>query len=386
MQAELDPEWIEHEDEEQDLFPVDYSIASTPNDFNVKTLFDFVESGVVRIPGFQRNYVWDIKKASRLIESIIMGLPVPQLFFYEKGRNEFLVIDGQQRLMTIYYFIKGRFPRIDKRAELRDIFDQKREIPNAVLKDDEYFDDFDLKLGKHFTGANNRLDRLNYQTLEEEDKTSFNLRPIRCVIVTQRDPKDDSSMYEIFNRLNTGGINLTPQEIRVSMYYSGFYDMLSKVNLDKRWRRLTQPEPDLHMRDVEILLRGFAMLSDGASYKEPMIRFLNLFSEKSKRFPREQTEYYESLFGAFLDKCEKLRNQAFTARLGRFSTSIYEAIFTAACEKAFAKHGLEVDVIDPAKLDVLKSDGQFLDASTSQTTSRKNVDIRLRRAREILFG
>ena len=124
----LPTEWIEREEEEAG-FPVDYKITSTPNDFNVNTLFDLIESETVKIPGFQRNYVWDIKKASKLIESIIMGLPVPQLFFYERGRNDFLVIDGQQRLMTIYYFIKGRFPRIEKRAELRKIFDQKGGIP-----------------------------------------------------------------------------------------------------------------------------------------------------------------------------------------------------------------------------------------------------------------
>jgi len=92
----LPTEWIEREEEEEEAgFPVDYKITSTPNDFNVNTLFDLIESETVKIPGFQRNYLWDIKKASKLIESIIMGLPVPQLFLYERGRNDFLLIDGQ---------------------------------------------------------------------------------------------------------------------------------------------------------------------------------------------------------------------------------------------------------------------------------------------------
>ncbi len=384
MQTEV-ADWIEPEEEEVQ-FPVDYKITSTPNDFNVRTLFDFVKQGTVRIPGFQRNYVWDIKKASRLIESFIMGLPVPQLFFYEKTRNEFLVIDGQQRLMTVYYFIQGRFPRIEKRAELREIFDKQGAIPDSILNNDEFFDNFDLKLGKHFTGAENRLDGLNYQTLEDDDKTSFNLRPVRCVMIIQHDPRDNSSMYEIFNRLNTGGINLTPQEIRASMYYSRFYDTLSRANLDKRWRRLTRPEPDLHMRDMEILLRGFAMLSEGKTYTEPMIRFLNVFSEKSKKFSKEEIAYYESLFSSFLDSCEKLPDQAFSAGFGRFSTSMYEAIFTATSEKAFARHDTNMEIIDPSKLKELKADPEFLQALTSQTTRKKNVDLRLRRAREVLFG
>jgi len=73
-----------------------------------------MESGVVRIPGLQRSFVWDLGRASELIESLILGLPVPQLFLYEEARNRFLVINGQQRLMSTYYFIKQRFPRRER--------------------------------------------------------------------------------------------------------------------------------------------------------------------------------------------------------------------------------------------------------------------------------
>ena len=384
MQATSD--WIQIEEEEE--FPVEYRITASPNDFNVNTLYNLIDQGKVKLPGFQRNYVWDIKKASRLIESIIMGLPVPQLFFYEKARNDFLVIDGQQRLLTVFYFIKGKFPREEKRAELRRILDQRGSIPQDFLNSPEYFSEFTLKLGPHgITGAMNRLDGLTYQTLEEEDRETFGLRPIRCVVIQQHDPKDDdSSMYEIFFRLNTGGINLTPQEIRVSLYYSEFYAMLSKVNLEERWRRLTRPEPDLHMRDIEILLRGFAMLTDGRTYAPPMIRFLNLFSNKSKSFSNEDITYYESLFGTFLDQCADLPEQAFTSQTRRFSTSMYDAIFTAACEDAFASRNLEVKHIDATKLSRLKSDPEFVRATQSQTTSKANVDLRLQRARQILFS
>ena len=68
-------------------------------------------------------------------------------------------------------------------------------------------------------------------------------------------------MYEIFNRLNTGGINLRPQEIRTSMYHLNFYEVLYSVNGNALWRKFLHSEaPDLHMKDIEILLRGFAML------------------------------------------------------------------------------------------------------------------------------
>src|SRR5579863_2811998 len=128
------PDWFEdYVDEEDDVQINEYDITATPNDFNVSTLFNFVESGAVRIPGFQRNFVWDRARSSKLIESLILGLPVPQLFLYEQSRNRFLVIDGQQRLMSIYYFIKKRFPLKEKRSELRTIFDEKGTIPDEVL-------------------------------------------------------------------------------------------------------------------------------------------------------------------------------------------------------------------------------------------------------------
>lgn len=382
-QEEREEEWLQEEEEEH--YPIDYNISASPNDFNVKTLFDFIASGILKLPGFQRNYVWDLKRASRLIESILMGLPIPQIFLYEKGRNDFLVIDGQQRLMTIYYFIEGRFPRMGKRAELRRIIDREGKVPEGTLADDIYFTNFELDLGTRYIDTPNRLEGLTEATLDPEDRTAFGLKTIRCIFIKQHAPTNDSIMYEIFYRLNTGGMNLTPQEIRASLYYSDFYSMLTAVNLDDRWRRLTKPEPDIRMRDMEILLRGFAMLQNGNNYRPPMARFLNSFSETAKSFEAEEIRYFRLLFEAFLARCARLPQGAFQLQTGRFSASVYEAIFTAACEKAFGQRNLDIPQIDPEKLDTLKKDRSFLEASRSQTTGKENVSLRLARSRELLL-
>lgn len=217
---------------EGDDFQIDeYDLTATPNDFNVLTIFNFIERGAVKIPGFQRNFIWDIVRASKLIESLILGLPVPQIFLYEESRNNFLVIDGQQRLMSIYYFMKQRFPRKEKRVELRSVFDKHGRIPDEVLFKDDYFTTFNLSLPERLPDRPNKFKGLNYATLGDH-KTQFELRPIRNVIIKQNVPKDDdSSVYEIFNRLNTGGINLKPQEIRASLHHSHFYDMLFEINM-----------------------------------------------------------------------------------------------------------------------------------------------------------
>jgi uncharacterized protein with ParB-like and HNH nuclease domain len=204
-------DWVDDYAEDADEVQIDeYDITASPNDFNVLTIYNFLEAGSVRIPGFQRNFVWDLGRASKLIESLLLGLPVPQIFLYEAGRNEFLVIDGQQRLMSIYYFVKQRFPRKEKRAELRAVFDDQGKIPDPVLENSEYFEDFRLKLPESLPSRPNRFKGLTYSTLSNY-KTQFDLRTIRNVIIKQNSPQDDdSSMYEVFNRLNTGGINLKP--------------------------------------------------------------------------------------------------------------------------------------------------------------------------------
>ncbi|MEO8722761.1 MAG: DUF262 domain-containing protein [Sphingobium sp.] len=364
----------------------EYDITASPNDFNVLTLFSFIESGAVKIPGFQRNFVWDRIRASKLIESLIMGIPVPQLFLYEQARNKFLVIDGQQRLMTIYYFIKRRFPKRERRVELRTIFDQHGTIPPEILANDEYFENFKLKLSEKLPNSKNRFNGLNYETLGDY-KTQLDLRPIRNIVVKQNSPSDDdSSIYEVFNRLNTGGVNLRPQEIRTSMYHSEFYDMLYRVNQNRTWRRiLKDDEPDIHMKDIEVMLRGFAMLIEGQNYAPSLVRFLNQFSRRCETHTPEQNTLLESIFMTFLTACEDLPTDIFiNTRNNRFNLALFEATFAAVCKTAFAERREVNGKIDPAQIATLSLDPTFLSASQEGTTRTANVELRLKQAEVIL--
>jgi hypothetical protein len=189
-------EWFDDYAGEEDIQVREYDITATPNDFNVATLFNFIESGAVSIPGFQRNFVWDIKRSSKLIESLILGLPVPQLFLYEQDRNKFLVIDGQQRLMSIYYFIKQRYPRKDKRGELRTIFEKHGRIPDEILHDDANFSNFRLQLPGRLPDQPNPYSRKSYSTLGD-GKFQLDLRPIRNVVVRQNSPENDDSSVNV---------------------------------------------------------------------------------------------------------------------------------------------------------------------------------------------
>jgi len=362
----------------------EYEISAAPNDFNVLTIMSFLESGRVKIPAFQRNFVWDIKQSSRLIESIIIGLPIPQIFLFEEAKNNFLVIDGQQRLLSIYYFIKRRFPRKEKRVQLREIFDKEGTLPDGILYDNEFFTDFNLSLKVDDQIANPLHDK-NYNTLDEL-KSQFDLRTIRNVIIKQNLPPEDvSSKYEIFNRLNSGGVNLWPQEIRASLYHSPFYSMLYRINTTAEWRRFTGlTAADLHMKDVEILLRGFALLFYAPKYRPSMTRFLNEASRKFQSLPQKDIEYLQSLYESFIASCGNLPDKAFYGNTGTFTISIFDAVFAAICGPPLKNKGLVTASVDAQKLNELKADTQFVESSQSRTTGLGNVKKRLERAATIL--
>lgn len=377
--------WLDRGPDSADAENIDlideYDLTSSPNDFNVMTIVDFVRSGAVRIPGFQRNFVWDIRRASKLIESLLLGLPVPQVFLYEEKRDSFQVIDGQQRLMTLFYFAEERFPRKDKRVELRRIFDECGEIPRAILNDDAYFQDFSLRLSRPSGEPKNRFNRLTFSTLGDY-QTSFKLRTIRNIIVKQvKRSEDDSSIYEMFNRLNTGGVLLTPQEIRASLNHSDFFDMISRLNLHPAWRRLVgRDEPELHMRDVEVLLRAIALWRKGDDYAPSMVRFLNSFAKQSRSMDSSEVRSLERNVEVFLRATSDLDRSLFL-RQGRFSLPLFEAVFVAAMEWIESEESWTLQAHHVARL---AADSEFVRFAQERTTDTTHVKGRLGAAREIL--
>ena len=382
----MDEKWYQDiVDEEDEISVKEYNITSTPNDFNIQTIFSLIDNGVIKMPPFQRNYVWDEKRASKLIESIILGLPIPQVFLYEQGKNSFYVIDGQQRLLSIYFFIKQRFPTKEGRLVLREYFTGDTKVDNSILSDDRYFKSFKLNLPSQSNDEKNKFDKLKYDTLGDYKYTFEILRTIRSVVIKQNEPDDDSSIYEIFNRLNTGGQNLSPQEIRMSLYYSNFYKMLSEINTKGEWRKiLNQTTIDVHFKDVEILLRGIAMLFEYNEYKSPMGRFLNTFSKKAIKFDSETVDYLKCLVLSFLHSCENLDENIFCTKKGQFSISLFESIFVATAIDNFKEHTLIKKKINSQSIIMLKENADFINSNQGSVASKQNLNTRINKAIEII--
>jgi hypothetical protein len=190
----------------------------------------------------------------------------------------------------------------------------------------------------------------------------------------------------MFNRLNTGGINLRPQEIRASLYHSDFFNMLQRINQRADWRRLLKgEEPDLQMKDLEVLLRGFAMLMSSNEYRPSMARFLNRFARKSRGNADDLNAYLENLFASFVSGCVDLPADAFfSSRTKRFSIALYEAVFAVTCEAPLVSKSLVTRAVPPDRVRALDIDPEFVAASEKASADTANVEKRLDRARAIL--
>lgn len=251
--AEFDEDELQVEGEEEEASSyVKYDIATYPSDLTLGVIHDMVKDKEITIPKFQRNFVWNIKQSSLLIESFLLGLPVPQVFFYIDSEHKNLVLDGQQRIMSVVFFFEGYFGHENLQGR-RQVFRL------TGIADDSPFK------GKRF------------DDLDENDKRRLKGSVLRAVNIRQLSPDDSStSMYHIFERLNTGGTPLKPQEIRNCVFHGGLVEILQDLNELQVWRRIIgQVKLNKFQRDVEMILRVFAMSERGDAYDKPMKEFLN---------------------------------------------------------------------------------------------------------------
>jgi hypothetical protein len=343
-EGDVDFEAIESEEEDENTDYSSYKIIAYGLDMTVETLIKKLNDGERVIPPFQRKFVWTVKKASKLIESFLLGLPVPQIFLYkEEESQDLLVVDGQQRLKSIKYFFDGKW-KDGSVFKLRDVHSKWS--------------------GKSFEG------------LSEAERRKLKNGPLRAIMFEQTNPQDNSSVFEIFERLNTGGVTLTSQEIRNCVIRdNNIGAFLDELNKNDTWRELLgKSEPDSRMKDVEMILRFFALYEDLETYSKPMKEFLTKFMKKNKKLTDERKETFTSLFTSVIDKI--YQDIGIVAFRKPGSNSINAAIVDSLC--------VGVAQIGPENLKDLKkkhtqlvSDPTYLDLVTKSTTDPAKVNLRV---------
>ena len=341
---------IENEDEQADEVLVEYDIAAYPSDNTLEVLYKMWGDGKkdITIPDFQRGFVWTIKQASRLIESFLIGLPVPPVFFYIDKHNKNLVVDGQQRILSIMFFFEGYFGHGDVKGK-RQIFKL-----TGLNKKSPFYD-------KKFTD------------LTETEQRKLNGSVLRAINIRQLSPKEENtSIYHIFERLNTGGTPLTSQEIRNVVFRGAFLKKLKTLNDDPNWRIIIgKKTPDKHQKDVELILRIFGLAYHLAGYEKPMNEFLN---QTAKKHQDSEARLITQFISKFSKTCklikETLRERPFNVR-GPLNTSVIDSVFCTILNN--------LDSIPKnlsARYEKLIVDPKFVDYTSLATTDAKVIKDR----------
>ncbi len=232
-------------------------VVTQPYDLAIDSLIDQIRAGTIFLrplserPDFQRRYVWTDILASRLIESIFLNVPIPPCYLSQNEEFELDVIDGQQRLFSIYRFIDNQFP----------------------LKGLEVLTELN---GKRFHAIPNKLQR------------RLKTHTLRCMLVTNESHPEVK--FDVFERLNTNTVPLNSQELRNCIYRGALNDLLKEAVNNKDWLSiLGKKTPDKRMRDEELVLRFFAFqLSGLESYRTPLKHWLNAVAKEGMKYPQNK--------------------------------------------------------------------------------------------------
>ena len=360
---------IEEEQNEElandDLF----NISSWGADPSVRELIMQYSEGDIEKPELQRKYVWSKKVASRFIESLLLGLPVPSIFLANiEPSGKRLIIDGYQRIRTLHDFIHDGIWRGDD-----TVF---RLVNSSII--------------------NERWRNKTYEELSESEKRRLKNYTIHAIIFEQKRPANDTAMFQIFERINTSGVTLNDQEVRNCVYQGAMNTKLFELNNNNKWRKMFgNDNPDNRMIDLELILRFFALnkpedyMSNAKSFV--LKKLLNdemasnrkdseSLNQKCADFTRVIDFIYEN-FGeeAFFNlqkDLQKIRR--------RLYPTVYDSLMIAtsiALSRGFEKK----DDLITLRMNLLK-DEEYRESITQGTMQVDHIKTRVQKTLSIIYG
>jgi hypothetical protein len=241
-----------------DVVPIrDRRLVTQPYDLVVEALVEQIKAETIFLrplserPEFQRRYVWTDQLASRLIESVLLNVPIPPCYLSQNEDYELDVIDGQQRLFSIYRFLNNEF-------HLRGL---------EVLTE---------------------FDGVRFFEMPAKVQRQIKTHTLRCILITNESHPE--IRFDVFERLNTNTVPLNAQELRNCIYRGSLNSLLREVVAYEPWLViLKRHEPDRRMRDEELALRYFAFLIGGIdSYRTPQKHWLNSIAKEGRKYSEEK--------------------------------------------------------------------------------------------------
>lgn len=354
---------------EDDLNAVDPSLLGQAvvfgTDWTAATLIDQLRRGNIKLdPIFQRRDAWDLKRKSHFIESIVLGLPIPQIVLAEAKdeKGAFLVIDGKQRLLSLQQF--------------------------AGIETDNPLALKDLKFREELNGK-------TYEDLQNDarlrnHRNAFDNQPIRTVVVKNWQKED--VLYLIFHRLNSETLPLSPQELRQALHPGPFLRFAAEYTqeLGGIHKVLGIPKPDFRMRDVELFVRFYAFQDSLGTYNGNLKSFLDdeckrlnskWSSEESK--VRAKAAEMEAAINASYDVFGQDAFRKFDGHTyeGRFNRAVFDIIVYYFVNPEIRSKALAKKSTVKKSYETLSSNTAFL---RSVETTTKSVEAT--RARFTMWG
>ena len=327
---------------------VRYSITSFGKDIDVDGYYKRLENGHIFRPEYQRKFIWNTSRSSMLIESLFIGLPIPQLFFFEETGGKWSIIDGLQRLTTIRRFYEDKF----------------------LLKAPGLLEDLRGK---------------KYSQLTPTQKATIGNATLRAVVLRQDKPeKDNSSVYELFHRINTQSSALSAQEIRSCISRGKLNDLLIELNENKCWREIFGNEHS-RLKDRELILR-FLAINFSKYYKPPMTKFLDSFMEENKNPSAKNCKYYKKNFTDSIELIySALGKNAFRPKPKNRTLIItnFDALMHGVANSIQQNYNLQSEKIQKLSKELLKNKN-YLYGIEEFTNDKDRVEARLKGAIETL--
>lgn len=331
-----------------------------PN-MTIDSIIGMWKKHILDIPDFQRKFVWTVKQSSRFIESLLLGVPIPSLMFYKDANSTQLIVDGQQRIKSILFFIGDDSIDLTKFSE-----DERKRYKFALTG---------LSPESKYNGK-------TFEELDETDKIKIQFESVLDInLITLSDTDDLSSIYYIFERLNTGGTPLKPQEIRNCICAGKFNDFLLRLNDYPTWRKFFNESNAIdHLQDVEMILRFFALYDRVELYKSPMKDYLTDYMKAMKNISDEDIHNKEQLFIKTIESVyANLGSRVFRPNNG-INSSVFDSIMLA-----FSKNMSHIPDDIKDKYERLCSNKEYMKYCGQSSGDNSSVRYRIQMANDYLF-